>query len=114
MLQDNVFQKILDKEQPADIVYEDELCIAFKDIKPQAPVHVLIIPRKVIATHADIKEEDCDLIGHLHLVAVRVAQELKLTDGYRIVINCKDGGGQVVPHLHLHLLGGRDFKWPPG
>ena len=114
MLQDNIFQKIIDRQIPADIVYEDERCLAFRDIKPQAPTHVLIIPRKVIATHADITEADRDLIGHLHLVAVKLAQQLRLDDGYRIVINCKDRGGQVVPHLHLHLLGGRDFHWPPG
>jgi histidine triad (HIT) family protein len=114
MLHENIFQKILDKEMPAEVVYEDELCLAFRDIKPQAPTHVLIIPRKVIPTLADMTEEDCDLIGHLHLVAVQVARKLKLDAGYRVVINCKDGGGQVVPHLHLHLLGGRAFHWPPG
>ena len=114
MLQDNIFQKIIDKQLAADIVYEDERCLAFRDIKPQAPTHVLIIPRKVIATHADITEADRDLLGHLHVVAVKLARQLQLDDGYRIVINCKDRGGQVVPHLHLHLLGGRDFHWPPG
>ena len=114
MLQDNIFQKIIDKQIPAKIVYEDDRCLAFHDINPQAPTHILIIPRKVIATHADIGEQDRDLLGHLHLVAVKLAKDLKLDEGYRIVINCKERGGQVVPHLHLHLLGGRDFKWPPG
>ncbi len=114
MLQDNIFLKIIAKQIPADILYEDERCLAFRDIKPQAPTHVLIIPRKVIATHADITAVDSELIGHLHVVAVQLAEQLQLEEGYRIVINCKDGGGQVVPHLHFHLLGGRRFAWPPG
>jgi histidine triad (HIT) family protein len=114
MLKDNIFQKILDKQIPADIVYEDNLCVAFRDIKPQAPTHVLIIPRKVIVTHADLTEQDRDLLGHMHLVAVKLAKQLGLDDGYRIVVNCLDRGGQAVPHLHLHLMGGRDFHWPPG
>ncbi len=114
MLKDNIFQKILDKQIAADIVYEDNLCVAFRDVKPQAPTHVLIIPRKVIATHADLTEPDRDLLGHLHLVAVKLAKQLGLDDGYRIVVNCLDRGGQTVPHLHMHLMGGRDFRWPPG
>jgi histidine triad (HIT) family protein len=114
MLQENIFQKIIDKQIPAKIIYEDDRCLAFHDINPQAPTHVLIIPRRVIPTHADISEQDRDLLGHLHLVAVKLAKDLKLDDGYRVVINCKERGGQVVPHLHLHLLGGRDFRWPPG
>ena len=114
MLKDNIFQKILDKQIPADIVYEDNLCVAFRDVKPQAPTHVLIIPRQAIATHADLTEQDRDLLGHLHLVAVKLAKQLGLNDGYRIVVNCLDRGGQAVPHLHMHLMGGRDFHWPPG
>jgi histidine triad (HIT) family protein len=114
MLKDNIFQKIIDKQIPATIVHEDDLCIAFRDVNPQAPTHVLIIPRKVIPTHADITEQDRELLGHLHLVAVKLAKELKLNDGYRIVVNCLERAGQTVPHLHLHLLGGRDFHWPPG
>ena len=114
MLKDNLFQKIIDKQISADIVYEDALCLAFRDIHPQAPTHVLIIPRKVIATHAELTEVDGELLGHLHLVAVKIAKQLKLDDGYRLVINCLDRAGQTVPHLHLHLLGGRDFRWPPG
>lgn len=114
MLQDNIFQKILDKEIRAKIAYEDELCLAFYDINPQAPTHVLIIPRKAIRTHADITAADRDLLGHMHLVAQKLAKELKLDDGYRIVVNCLERGGQTVPHLHFHLLGGRDFHWPPG
>ena len=114
MLKDNIFQKIIDKQIPAAIVHEDEKCLAFKDINPQAPVHVLIIPRKVIPTHADLTDADRDLLGHLHLVAVKLAKQLGLADGYRVVINCHDRGGQMVPHLHLHLLGGRQMTWPPG
>ena len=114
MMQDNLFQKIIDRKIPADIVYEDDRCLAFRDINPQAPVHVLIIPRKVIRTHADIKPEDGELLGHLHAVAAQLAEKLGVGDGYRLVINCKERAGQTVPHLHLHLLGGRDFRWPPG
>ena len=114
MLPDNIFQKIIDRKIPADIIYEDENCLAFRDINPQAPVHVLIIPRKVIPTHADVKEEDQDLLGHLHLVAAELARKLGIQDGYRLVLNCKERAGQSVPHLHLHLLGGRELRWPPG
>jgi histidine triad (HIT) family protein len=114
MLKDNIFQKIIDKQIPANIVYEDDRCVAFRDVNPQAPVHVLLVPRKAIATHADLTDADRDLLGHLHLVAAQLAKTLMLTDGYRIVINCLDRGGQTVPHLHMHLMGGRDFHWPPG
>lgn len=114
MLKDNIFQKIIDKQIPAQIVYEDDRCLAFRDNNPQAPTHVLIIPRKVIPTHDEITEADRDLIGHLHVVAVQLAKQLGLTDGYRLVINCKERASQTVPHLHMHLLGGRDFTWPPG
>ena len=114
MMTDNIFQKILDKKIPAKIAYEDDRCLAFHDVNPQAPVHVLIIPRKVIPTHADVRAEDRELLGHLHLVAARLAEQLGIGDGYRLVLNCKERAGQTVPHLHLHLLGGRDFGWPPG
>ena len=114
MLKDNIFQKILDKQIPAKIAYEDDVCLALRDINPQAPTHVLIIPRKVIPTHADLTDADRDLLGHLHLVAVKLAKQLGLHDGYRIVVNCLDRGGQTVPHLHMHLMGGRSFHWPPG
>jgi histidine triad (HIT) family protein len=114
MMTDNIFLKILEKKIPARIIHEDEHCVAFHDVNPQAPVHVLIIPRKVIATHADITPEDRELLGHLHLVAAGLAEKLGIADGYRLVINCKERAGQTVPHLHLHLLGGRDFRWPPG
>lgn len=114
MMTDNLFQKIIERKIPAAIVYEDEQCLAFRDINPQAPVHVLIIPRKVIPTHDAIAPEDRELLGHLHLVAAKLAREQGIGDGYRLVINCKERAGQTVPHLHLHLLGGRDFHWPPG
>lgn len=114
MLADNIFLKIINRQLPAKIVYEDEHCLAFHDINPQAPVHVLIIPRKEIRTHADITEEDRTLLGHLHLVAARLARQLGIENGYRIVINCRELAGQTVPHLHLHLLGGRAMGWPPG
>jgi histidine triad (HIT) family protein len=114
MLKDNIFQKIIDRQIPARVVYEDDKCLAFHDVNPQAPVHVLLIPRKVIPTHAEITEADRELLGHLHLVAAKLAQQLGLQDGYRLVLNCKERAGQTVPHLHLHLLGGRDMLWPPG
>ncbi len=114
MMENNLFLKILSKEIPAKIAYEDDLCLAFHDINPQAPVHVLIIPRKVIRTHADVTDDDAALIGHLHTVAVKLAKEMKLDAGYRLVINCDEQAGQTVPHLHMHLLGGRAMAWPPG
>jgi histidine triad (HIT) family protein len=114
MMTDNIFKKIADKQIPAQIVYEDDHCVAFRDINPQAPVHVLLIPRKVIPTHADVTPEDRELLGHLHLVAAQLAEKLGIGDGYRLVINCKERAGQTVPHLHMHLLGGRDLTWPPG
>lgn len=114
MLSNNIFLKIINKEIPARLIHEDEHCVAFHDINPQAPVHVLIIPRKEIRTHADLKPEDRDLMGHLHLVALRLAQQLGLQNGYRLVINCLESAGQTVPHLHIHMLGGRDMTWPPG
>src|SRR5947209_1293843 len=90
MLKDNIFLKVLDKSIPAALVHEDDQCVAFKDINPQAPVHVLIIPRKVIRTHDDLTEADQALIGHLHLVAAKLAKQLGITDGYRLVINCRE------------------------
>jgi histidine triad (HIT) family protein len=114
MLSDNVFLKIINKEIPARLVHEDEHCLAFHDIGPKAPVHVIIIPRKVIRTHDEIGQEDRELLGHLHLVAAKLAKDLGLGEGYRLVINCKERAGQTVPHLHMHLLGGRDMTWPPG
>lgn len=114
MMTDNIFLKIIDKQIPAKIVHEDDHCLAFHDVNPQAPVHVLLIPKKVIPTHDQLSEADGALLGHLHLIAVKLASQLGLSAGYRLVINCKEGAGQTVPHLHMHLLGGRDMKWPPG
>jgi histidine triad (HIT) family protein len=114
MMAHNLFLKILNKEIPAKIAHEDEHCLAFHDINPQAPVHVLIIPKKVIRTHADLTAADAAVMGHLHLIALKLAKDLGLTAGYRLVLNCDEQAGQTVPHLHLHLLGGRDMGWPPG
>ncbi len=114
MLQVNIFQKIINREIPANIIHEDDISLAFHDINAQAPVHVLIIPKKVIRTHDDIGAEDQAILGHLHLVAQKLARQLNLTEGYRLVLNCKEQAGQTVPHLHMHLLGGRDLAWPPG
>ncbi len=114
MSQKTLFQRIADGEIPGDFVHEDELCFAIRDINPQAPTHILIIPRKPIASNDDVEEEDGDLIGHLFLVAKLLAASELLADGYRLVFNCGPAGGQEVPHLHLHLLGGRKMTWPPG
>jgi histidine triad (HIT) family protein len=114
MSEKTLFQRIIDGEVDADIVHEDEHCVAFRDIDPQAPTHVLIVPRKPIPSLDDLKEEDADVVGHLFVVARDIAREEGLRDGYRTVINCGDDGGQTVYHLHLHLLGGRRMQWPPG
>ena len=112
---ETVFDKIIRKEIPADIVYEDEQTLAFKDINPQAPTHVLVIPKKQIETIADIDESDAPLIGQLFTTAAQVAENLGLAeDGYRLVINHGERGGQTVQHLHIHILGGRAMTWPPG
>jgi histidine triad (HIT) family protein len=113
MMDRNIFLEIAEGKLPADIVYQDEQCVAFRDINPQAPTHILVIPRKVIRTHADVKAEDEALLGHLHLTAAKIAKEEGL-ESYRLVINCNEGAGQTVPHLHLHILGGRGLDWPPG
>ena len=114
MLADNIFLKIIDKTIPAKIAYEDDVCLAFHDVNPQAPGHVLIIPRKLIPTHDAVTDADVAILGHLHVVAAKLALQLGLADGYRLVINCRERAGQTVPHLHVHLLGGRDLHWPPG
>lgn len=115
MSEDTIFGKIIRKEIPADIVYEDDLCLAFKDITPQAPTHILVIPKKPIPKLADAVPEDKELLGHLLLTVKAIADQLNLAeDGYRVVINTGQNGGQTVFHLHLHLLGGRSMQWPPG
>lgn len=110
-----LFCKIAAKEIPAKILYEEKHIIAFHDVKPQAPHHVLIIPRKHIATINDIQFEDNELIGDMMLVAKKLAADLKIADaGYRVIMNCNQDGGQAVYHIHFHLLGGRQMGWPPG
>ena len=114
MSETTIFKKIIDREIPADIVFEDDLCLAFRDINPQAPTHVLVIPKKEIASIDTIADEDQSLIGHLWLVIRNLARELNLACGYRVVVNCGAEGGQTVDHLHFHLLAGRSLTWPPG
>jgi histidine triad (HIT) family protein len=109
-----IFKRIIDKEIPANIVYEDDKCVAFRDVNPQAPTHVLVIPRKEIAALALAGDDDAALLGHLLTVARRLAAQLGLTKGFRVVINSGPDGGQTVDHLHLHVLGGRRMAWPPG
>ena len=109
-----LFEKIIDKEVPASIVYEDELCIAFKDINPGAPTHVLLVPRKPIPKLTDATAADQALLGHLLLAAGKVAAQLGVGDAFRLAINNGAGAGQSVFHLHLHILAGRPLKWPPG
>ena len=114
MADKTIFKRIIDREIPADIVYEDEFCLAFRDISPKAPVHVLLIPKQEIPAVSDLQDADQPLAGHLLLVAGRLAQQLELNNGYRLVINCGPDAGQAVNHLHIHLLGGRPLGWPPG
>lgn len=108
-----VFGRIIRRELPADIVYEDELCVAFRDINPQAPVHVLVVPRKEIAKLSDAKAEDQALLGHLLLAASKIARQLGVDDAFRIVISNGADAGQTVFHLHLHILAGRRFRERP-
>ena len=111
---DTIFGKIIRREIPADIVYEDNLALAFRDVNPQAPVHILVIPKEPIAKLADAESQNHALMGHLLLTVKRVAEQEGLANGYRVVINNGKDGGQTVPHLHLHILGGRPLAWPPG
>jgi histidine triad (HIT) family protein len=111
---DTIFTKIINKEIPAEILYEDDQSLAFKDIQAQAPVHFLVIPKKPIATINDMAEEDKPLIGHLYWVAKQIAEELGVAEqGYRLVMNCNEYGGQSVYHIHLHVLAGKPLGWPP-
>jgi len=109
-----LFQKIADKEIPAKLIHEDALCVAFHDIAPQAPTHVLIVPRQPIPRLAEATPADQALLGHLLLVAGQLSRQLGLARGFRVVINNGPDGGESVPHLHVHLLGGRALDWPPG
>ncbi len=113
-MDDCLFCKIGAKKIPGKIVYEDDRVFAFEDINPQAPVHILILPRKHFPSLTEATEEDGALLGHLLLVAAQLARERQLLEGYRTVFNSGRGAGQSVFHLHLHLLGGRSFRWPPG
>ncbi|MEZ4705519.1 MAG: histidine triad nucleotide-binding protein [Bdellovibrionota bacterium] len=106
-----IFSKIISKEIPAQIVYEDDLCLAFKDIAPKAPVHLLVIPKEPIATMADVTPEHEKIMGHLMVKAAQIAKDAGLAeDGYRLVVNCKNHGGQEVYHLHIHILGGKKLS----
>lgn len=109
-----LFEKIIARQIPADIVFEDGHCLAFRDISPQAPTHILVVPKKPIPRIGEALPEDEALIGHLFLTAATIAKTEKLADGFRIVVNNGSHGGETVPHLHIHLLGGRHLVWPPG
>ncbi|MEM7401204.1 MAG: histidine triad nucleotide-binding protein [Pseudomonadota bacterium] len=111
---DTIFDKIIKKEIPADIVYEDDQCLAFKDVNPQAPIHVLIIPKQAIAKVADADMDDQSILGHLLVKAGEIADQLGVKDAFRLVINNGENAGQTVFHLHIHLLAGRPLNWPPG
>ena len=112
---ENIFNKIINKEIEADIVFENDKVIAFKDINPVAPIHVLIIPKKNIKTINDIELNDKELIGELFLVAKKIAKDYNIDkNGYRLIFNCNDDAGQTVFHIHMHLLAGRKLSWPPG
>ena len=113
MSETTIFKKIIDKEIPAKIVYEDDHCLAFHDVAPQAPIHLLVIPKKEISSIDAIMDEDAELLGHLWVVIRDLAQKFELGNGYRVVINCGEEGGQTVDHLHFHLIGGRAMGWPP-
>ena len=113
-MKDTIFQKIIDKELPADIVYEDELALVFKDINPVAPTHLLIIPKKQIEKVSDAEDQDKELLGHLLLVAGKVARDLGIDEAFRLVVNNGAGAQQTVFHLHIHLIAEREFTWPPG
>ena len=110
-----IFTKIINKEIPADILFENENILAFRDINPQAPIHFLVIPKKEISTLNDLEETDKDIVGELFIVAKNLAKEEGIADsGYRTVFNCNKDGAQTVYHIHLHVLGGRQLNWPPG
>ena len=109
-----IFKKIIDREIPAAIVYEDDHCLAFGDVNPQAPTHVLVIPKREISALSSLTAADAELIGHIHVTIAKIARDLGLEDGYRVVVNNGRDGGQTVDHLHFHLLGGRQLGWPPG
>jgi len=113
-MSDTLFLKIINRETPADIVYEDEQCLAFKDINPQAPMHILIIPKKPMARLVDAEASDQELLGHILLKASEIAEQQGYGEAFRLVVNNGEAAGQAVFHLHLHILGGRPLSWPPG
>lgn len=114
MTEKTIFKRIIDGEIPAKIVAETDQALAFEDVSPQAPVHVLVIPKKEIRSLSDLEDSDHDLLGHLMLFIRDVAQQLELHEGYRVVTNIGTEGGQSVPHLHFHIMGKRPMAWPPG
>jgi len=114
IIMSTIFEKIISGEIQADILYQDEICIVIRDIEPQAPVHFLVIPKKVIPRIGDALQEDKSSLGHLLLTAGKIAEQENLSSGYRVVINHGKNGGETVPHLHVHVLGGRQMRWPPG
>ena len=111
---ETIFAKIIRREIPAQIEHEDEMCLAFHDVAPQAPTHILVIPKKPIPRLTEVTDADTPLLGHLMRVATEIATKLNLANGFRLVVNCGTDGGQTVDHLHIHLLGGRSLRWPPG
>lgn len=113
-MSETIFSKIIKREIPADIIYEDERCLAFRDVNPQAPIHILVVPKQALSKLSDASENDEGLLGHLLLAANQVATEQGVGAAYRLVINNGAGAGQSVFHLHLHILAGRSFSWPPG
>lgn len=109
-----IFKRIIDREIPAQILYEDDDCLAFRDVNPQAPVHFLVIPKKEIVSVDELTSEDEGLVGRMFLAIQRIAKQEGLVNGYRVVANCGPDGCQTVPHLHFHVIGGRQMGWPPG
>ena len=114
MASKTIFQKIIEKEIPSEFIYEDDLCIVINDINPQAPLHLLIIPKKPLSKLSDAQEKDLNLLGHLMLVAGNMSRKFNVEDAFNIVINNGEKAGQTVFHLHIHLIAGREFSWPPG
>ncbi len=114
MAEKTIFQRIIDREIPAKIVYEDDRCLAFEDIHPAAPTHLIVIPKKAIASVNDAAPEDEAILGHLFVAMRAIAAKLGLANGYRVVTNCGRDAGQEVMHIHFHMLAGRKFRWPPG
>jgi histidine triad (HIT) family protein len=111
---DTLFSKIINRQIPADIVYEDELCLAFNDVNPQAPVHILLVPKKPLDMLSSAATEDEQLLGHMLLAVGKITRELKLDGAFRLVVNNGKDAGQTVFHLHMHIMAGRPFRWPPG